>query len=67
VCLFLFSTRADHKAAGTGDPAPVTNGGTAMLVMRHFGYLGLHVSEAIASIVPVFSFVLMLPSCIGGC
>lgn len=25
-----------------GGPAPVTNGGTAMLVMRNFGYLGLH-------------------------
>jgi hypothetical protein len=36
------STRADHKASGIGGPAPVTNGGTAMLVMRNFGYLGLH-------------------------
>jgi hypothetical protein len=34
--------RADHKANGIGGPAPVTNGGTAMLVMRNFGYLGLH-------------------------
>lgn len=25
-----------------GGPAPVTNGGTAMLVMRNFGYIGLH-------------------------
>lgn len=32
--------RADHS--GVGGPAPVTNGGTAMLVMRNFGYLGLH-------------------------
>jgi hypothetical protein len=28
--------------SGVGGPAPVTNGGTAMLVMRNFGYLGLH-------------------------
>lgn len=34
--------RADHKASGIGGPAPVTNRGTAMLVMRNFGYLGLH-------------------------
>ena len=34
--------RADHKASGIGGPAPVTNKGTAMLVMRNFGYLGLH-------------------------
>lgn len=35
-------SRADHKASGIGGPAPVTNRGTAMLVMRNFGYLGLH-------------------------
>ena len=34
--------RVDHKVNGVGGPAPVTNGGTAMLVMRNFGYLGLH-------------------------
>lgn len=34
--------RADHRANGIGGPAPVTNGGMAMLVMRNFGYLGLH-------------------------
>ena len=28
-------------ASGIGGPAPVTNGGTAMPVMRNFGYLGL--------------------------
>jgi hypothetical protein len=32
--------RANHKT--NGGPAPGTNGGTAMLVMRNFGYLGLH-------------------------
>ena len=32
--------RADHE--GLAGPAPLTNGGTAMLVMRNFGYLGLH-------------------------
>jgi hypothetical protein len=37
-----FSVRADHRASGIGGPAPVTNRGTAMLVMRNFGYLGLH-------------------------
>jgi hypothetical protein len=40
--LTALSPRADHKANGVGGPAPVTNGGTAMLVMRNFGYLGLH-------------------------
>ncbi len=39
------SIRADHKASGVGGPAAVTNGGNAMLVMRNFGYLGLHVSN----------------------
>lgn len=34
--------RADHRANGINGPAPVTNGGTALLVMRNFGYLGLH-------------------------
>ncbi|KAL3925234.1 MAG: hypothetical protein SGILL_000547 [Bacillariaceae sp.] len=29
------------ERSGVGGPAPVTNGGTAMLVMRSFGYLGL--------------------------
>lgn len=39
---FVFAARADHRATGIGGPAAVTNGGTAMLVMRYFGYLGLH-------------------------
>ena len=34
--------RADHRENGIGGPAPVTNGGSAMLIMRNFGYLGLH-------------------------
>lgn len=34
--------KANHRASGIGGPAPVTNGGTAMLVMRNYGYLGLH-------------------------
>jgi hypothetical protein len=34
--------RAAQKNTGIGSPAPGTNGGTAMLVMRNFGYLGLH-------------------------
>ena len=34
--------RADHQSVGIAGPAPLTNGGTAMLVMRNFGYLGLH-------------------------
>jgi len=38
----FYHFRADHRANGVGGPAPVTNGGTAMLVMRNFGYLGLH-------------------------
>lgn len=33
---------ADHRNSGISGPAPVTNSGTAMLVMRNFGYLGLH-------------------------
>jgi hypothetical protein len=42
VILSNLPIRANHKANGVGGPAPVTNGGTAMLVMRNFGYLGLH-------------------------
>ena len=34
--------RADHRGSGIAGRAPVTNGGMAMLVMRYFGYLGLH-------------------------
>lgn len=34
--------RADHRTSGLSGPAPLTNSGTAMLVMRNFGYLGLH-------------------------
>ena len=33
---------AGHSETGVGGPAMVTNGRTAMLVMRNFGYLGLH-------------------------
>lgn len=40
--MLMLYPRADHKASGIDGPAPVTNGGTAMLVMRNFGYLGLH-------------------------
>lgn len=42
-CIFTPSFfRADHRENGIGGPAPVTNGGSAMLIMRNFGYLGLH-------------------------
>lgn len=40
--MVMLYPRADHSLSGVGGPAPVTNGGTAMLVMRNFGYLGLH-------------------------
>ena len=40
--MVMLYPRADHRMSGVGGPAPVTNGGTAMLVMRNFGYLGLH-------------------------
>ncbi|KAG7374623.1 Dock homology region 2 domain containing protein [Nitzschia inconspicua] len=40
--MVMLYPKADHRASGVGGPAPVTNGGTAMLVMRSFGYLGLH-------------------------
>jgi hypothetical protein len=40
--MVMLYPRADHRGSGVGGPAPVTNGGTAMLVMRSFGYLGLH-------------------------
>eukprot|EP00934_Nitzschia_sp_Nitz4_P007743 Nitzschia sp. Nitz4//scaffold22_size323478//75040//86490//NITZ4_000513-RA/size323478-snap-gene-0.540-mRNA-1//-1//CDS//3329542953//7733//frame0 len=40
--MVMLYPRADHRLSGIGGPAPVTNGGTAMLVMRNFGYLGLH-------------------------
>jgi hypothetical protein len=40
--MVMLYPRADHRASGIGGPAPLTNGGTAMLVMRNFGYLGLH-------------------------
>eukprot|EP00536_Pseudo-nitzschia_multiseries_P017308 jgi/Psemu1/248066/estExt_Genewise1.C_14790007 len=40
--MVMLYPRADHRASGIEGPAPVTNGGTAMLVMRNFGYLGLH-------------------------
>ncbi|VEU36301.1 unnamed protein product [Pseudo-nitzschia multistriata] len=39
--MVMLYPRADHITSGI-KPAPVTNGGTAMLVMRNFGYLGLH-------------------------
>ena len=32
----------EHRSSGTTNPVTPTNGGTAMLVMRNFGYLGLH-------------------------
>ena len=34
--------RADHKSAGIAGPALSTNGGQALLVMRYYGFLGLH-------------------------
>ena len=37
--MVMLYPRASHQ---TAEPAPLTNGGTAMLVMRDFGYLGLH-------------------------
>lgn len=40
--MVMLYPRADFRANGVGGPAAVTNGGTAMLVMRNFGYLGLH-------------------------
>ena len=40
--MVMLYPRADHRSSGIGGPAPVTNGGIAMLVMRNFGYLGLH-------------------------
>jgi len=40
--MVMLYPRADHRASGIGGPAPLTNGGHAMLVMRNFGYLGLH-------------------------
>ncbi|CAB9509212.1 expressed unknown protein [Seminavis robusta] len=40
--MVMLYPRADFRANGIGGPAAVTNGGTAMLVMRNFGYLGLH-------------------------
>jgi hypothetical protein len=40
--MVMLYPRANHRDSGIGGPARVTNGGTAMLVMRNFGYLGLH-------------------------
>mmetsp|Transcript_5966 Transcript_5966/g.9423 ORF Transcript_5966/g.9423 Transcript_5966/m.9423 type:complete len:3872 (+) Transcript_5966:128-11743(+) len=40
--MVMLYPRADHQSVGISGPAPLTNGGTAMLVMRYFGYLGLH-------------------------
>ena len=40
--MVMLNPRADRRAAGAGGPAAPTNGGTAMLVMRSFGFLGLH-------------------------
>jgi len=41
--MVMLNPRADHSMSGVGGPAPIlTNGGHAMLVMRNFGYLGLH-------------------------
>lgn len=40
--MVMLQPKLDPRTLGVGGPAPVTNGGTAMLVMRNFGYLGLH-------------------------
>lgn len=40
--MVMLNPRADRRAAGVGGPAAPTNGGSAMLVMRSFGFLGLH-------------------------
>jgi hypothetical protein len=40
--MVMLYPRADHRASGIGGPAMMTNDGHAMLVMRNFGYLGLH-------------------------
>eukprot|EP00977_Amphora_coffeiformis_P008197 scaffold1834_cov175-Amphora_coffeaeformis.AAC.3 len=40
--MVMLNPRADRRTAGIGGPAAPTNGGTAMLVMRSFGFLGLH-------------------------
>lgn len=40
--MVMLYPKVDHRASGVGGAAPMTNGGTAMLVMRSFGYLGLH-------------------------
>jgi hypothetical protein len=40
--MVMLYPRANHQSVGISGPAPLTNGGTAMLVMRYFGYLGLH-------------------------
>ncbi|ACI65622.1 predicted protein [Phaeodactylum tricornutum CCAP 1055/1] len=41
IMVMLFP-KAAHRVDGLSGPAAVTNGGAAMLVMRNFGYLGLH-------------------------
>lgn len=38
----MYFFRADHSTSGVGGTPIFTNGGHAMLVMRNFGYLGLH-------------------------
>ena len=40
--MVMLYPRANLERAGIAGPAPNTNGGTIMLVMRYFGYLGLH-------------------------
>lgn len=40
--MVMLYPRANLERAGIGGPAPLTNGGSVMLVMRYFGYLGLH-------------------------
>jgi hypothetical protein len=40
--MVMLYPRANLERAGIAGPAPNTNGGTVMLVMRYFGYLGLH-------------------------
>ena len=39
--MVMLYPRANRESGRTSGPAPNTSGGTAMLVMRYFGYLGL--------------------------
>ncbi|KAL7581257.1 hypothetical protein ACA910_006028 [Epithemia clementina (nom. ined.)] len=40
--MVMLSPREQRAPGSAGTPVAATNGGTAMLVMRNFGYLGLH-------------------------